>query len=115
MSVPENYLKFFNLYTKKLNIWPENKLPWPEFRLLPENWHPCLLTFDFWRFLSVHVLIAVHPWARHDKNPSRSSFDIVLTRFQYGQADRQTDGQPKYIIANFLKAGLTLKVKLKFN
>ena len=30
---PENYLKFFNLYTKKWNIWPENKLPGPEFRL----------------------------------------------------------------------------------
>ena len=32
--------KLFNLYTKNWNIWPENKLPGPEFRLLPENWHP---------------------------------------------------------------------------
>ena len=29
------------LHTQNWNIWPENKLPEPEFRLLPENWHPC--------------------------------------------------------------------------
>ena len=42
MSGPENYLKLFNLYTKNGNIWPENKLSGPEFRLLPEKWHPWL-------------------------------------------------------------------------
>ena len=36
--------KIVQFVQKNLNIWPEkseNKLPGPEFRLLPENWHPC--------------------------------------------------------------------------
>ena len=37
--------KIVQFVHKNWNIWPENKLPGPEFRLLPENWHPwvCVL------------------------------------------------------------------------
>ena len=33
--------KIVQFVHKNWNICPENKLPGPEFRLLPENWHPC--------------------------------------------------------------------------
>ena len=34
MSGPENYLKLFQFVHKNGNIWPENILPGPEFRLI---------------------------------------------------------------------------------
>ena len=58
-------------HTQKWIIWPENKLPGPEFRLLPENWHPCVEHCIHVGILSHLIAIQdIDPWLYLD--PSRT-------------------------------------------
>ena len=51
VRIHEQAWKSFTVYTIKPEIWPKDKLPRTEFRLLSENWHP---SFSFSQIVTEH-------------------------------------------------------------